>query len=59
MKSHIVDLNVDEFIVETKEAYLFKINGKRVWLPKSQIEFDEEDRVVSMPERMAIDKELV
>lgn len=55
----IVDLEVDEWITDTEKAYLFVINGKRVWLPKSQIEFDEEDRIVSMPERMAIDRELV
>lgn len=55
----VVDLEVDRWLTETPLAYLFVINGKRVWLPKSQIEFDEQDSIVTMPERMAIDRELV
>lgn len=56
---HIVELEVDDWIAETDKAYLVVINGVKVWLPKSQCEFDENDAIMSMPESLAIDRELI
>lgn len=58
-QNKIVDVEVDRWLTETPQALLLVINGKRVWLPKSQVEFNEEDGTVSMPEYYAIDKELI
>ena len=46
-----------------QEAYLraFRFfDGTRVvWLPKSQVEWDADDRTMAMPEWLAKDKELI
>lgn len=42
-----------------KKAILFRIEGKDVWLPRSQIEVDEDQKMVTMPEWLATEKELV
>lgn len=55
----LVDLTVDRWLTETDKAWLLIVNGKRVWLAKSQCEFDEDEGIVTMPESQAIDKELV
>jgi hypothetical protein len=55
----LVDLEYDEIKHETEKAYLFVIDGKDVWLPKSVVQVNETDKEVTMPESMAIDKELV
>lgn len=47
---------------QTERAVLFSIDGERdhaTWLPRSQIEIHDDDGVISLPERLAIEKELV
>jgi hypothetical protein len=55
----LVDLEYDEIKHETEKAYLFVIDGKDVWLPKSVVQINETDKEVTLPESLAIDKELV
>lgn len=55
----LVDLEVDRWVAETPRAFIVVINGKRVMLPKQFCEFDENDAVMTMPEWLAIDRELV
>jgi hypothetical protein len=43
----------------TEKAYRFYDGKITVWLPKSQCEWDEESHVMTMPEWLAIEKELV
>jgi hypothetical protein len=53
---------VDEVLTETNKAVLVKIDEDELWLPKSQIELDENSNgvsVVQLPEWLAIDKGLV
>jgi len=38
---------------ETEAAILFVIDGEEIWLPKSQIEYDSQDKVVIVPEWLA------
>ncbi len=52
----IVSLHAD-YIRETKQAFLFKIDDEEVWLPKSQCDWDGHSSV-SIPEWLAIDKDL-
>lgn len=61
-----VDIEYDyiDFEKETKHAHFVVIedNGldeKAVWLPKSQIEIDENHEVITMPEWLAQEKELI
>jgi len=66
MKARLVDL---ELMVHhaTEKAVLVSDNGNRdeaVWLPRSVIELEREPvagqaQIVTMPERLAIDRELV
>jgi hypothetical protein len=40
-------------------AWLFHNGTTKVWLPKSQCEWDEETKKMTMPEWLAIEKELI
>jgi hypothetical protein len=46
---------------ETEKAYLFSslYEDKEVWLPKSMCEWDEDSKEMTMPEWLAIERELV
>ena len=44
---------------ETDAAYLFRVSHTKVWLPKSQCQWDQPEQVMTMPERLAIERELV
>jgi hypothetical protein len=58
MKSDLVDI-AGEIRNETEKAYQF-FDGKRVvWLPKSQCEWDSDDKTMAMPEWLAKEKELI
>lgn len=43
----------------TEKAYRFYDGKITVWLPKSQVEWDEESHTMTLPEWLAIEKELV
>lgn len=58
MKVELVDI-AGEIKHETEKAYLFYDGSKTVWIPKSQCEWDEMDKVMTMPERVAMDKGLI
>lgn len=58
----IVEITIDKVLTETNKAVLVKIDEDELWLPKSQIELDENSNGVSiaqMPEWLAINKGLV
>ena len=44
---------------ETEKAFLFHDGTKTVWLPKSQCEWDEASRIMTLPEWLALEKELI
>ena len=45
---------------ETERAWLLETeDGKTGWVPKSVVEYDLNDGVFTMPEELAIEKELV
>lgn len=59
-----VEIEVDEVITETDKAYLFSIEGKEVWLPKSSIKDqceDDDENITSVfiSEHLAYDKGLI
>lgn len=58
-KDEIVDLEYEALKARTVSAALFVFGGKDVWLPFSQIEIDEEQQSVTMPEWLAFEKGLI
>lgn len=58
MANRLVDLK-GKFISETERAFRVDFDGRVVWLPKSQVERDETDETYTMPEWLAIEKEIV
>lgn len=57
-RKELVDI-AGEIHGETSAAYRF-FDGKRtVWLPKSQCQWDEDDKTMTMAEWLAKEKELI
>jgi hypothetical protein len=44
---------------ETELAYRFYDGIRIVWIPKSQCEWDQDSKTMTMPEWVALDKELI
>jgi len=67
MKSNLIDVDDHEVIHETPKAYLVWDGESRdddgdkkgIWLPKSQVEYDPYDKVLTMTEQLATEKGLV
>lgn len=57
-EDRIVDLKFDDIIHKTDHAYLFLFGDKEVWLPKSWVEVDKRDKVVSIFQSRAEEKEI-
>ena len=58
MKSDLIDI-AGEIWSETEKAYRFRDGVIVVWLPKSQCEWDPDDKTMAMPEWLAREKGLV
>jgi hypothetical protein len=57
-RSDLVDIS-GEIRLEREKAYLFFDGVREVWLAKSQCQWDPDDKVMTMPEWIALDKELI
>lgn len=59
--TQLCDINYDFIKIDDawRKAVLFAIDGEDVWLPRSQIEISEEDKQVTLPEWLAVEKGLV
>jgi hypothetical protein len=58
MKSDLVYI-AGEIQGETDRAYRFHDGISTVWLPKSQCEWDADDKTMAIPEWLAMEKELI
>ncbi len=60
MKGHLVDID-GELVppYQTDLAWRFSDGTTTVWLPKSQVEWDEDEKIMTMPEWLAQEKELI
>ncbi len=56
-RNELVDLN-GTITAQTDKAVMFSTGDRKVWLPRSQIEIND-DGTVTMPEWLALDKELI
>lgn len=53
-------VEIDAVLVnETEKAVLIDNGTLKVWLPKSQTWYDEDEKVFKMPEWLAMEKELI
>lgn len=57
-KKELVDIAGD-IKDETEKAYRFFDGTRTEWLPKSQCEWDERDKTMTMPEWLALEKGLI
>jgi hypothetical protein len=57
-RSNLVDI-AGELQVETEKAYRFFDGTRTVWLPKSQYQWDPDDKIMTMEEWLAVEKELI
>jgi len=48
----------DELIRETELSWLLKMGDDEIWFPKSKCELDENDKIIVVPEWLAIEKGL-
>lgn len=54
------EFDVEYLLGETDDAWHLELEtGDRVWLPKSQVVFDDDAMVVTVPNWLASDRELV
>lgn len=58
MRSDLVDI-AGSVLGETDRAYRFNDGIRTVWLPKSQCEWDSDDKTMALPEWLAKEKELI
>ncbi len=54
-KSDLIDI-AGQLTAETPNAYRFCDGDKTEWLPKSQCQWDEDDKTMTMPEWLALEK---
>lgn len=57
-RSNLIDIS-GEINGETEKAYRFFDGTKTVWLPKSQCQWDEDAKEMTMEEWLAKDKGLI
>jgi hypothetical protein len=54
------EFNYEKIIKETEKAVLIDLDNKRqIWLPKSQVEFDDNEKIFNIPRNLAENKELI
>lgn len=54
-----VAIHFDELERETEAAFLVAIDGKKYWLPKSQVRMYEKPKKAYIPEWLALQKGLI
>jgi len=46
----------DSILRETEKAYLLEIDGEEVWLPKSHVTLDKQNKEITIPDWLATEK---
>ena len=57
-RDKLVDID-GEIVFETEKAYRFDDGKRTVWLPKSQCEWNKDEKYMTMPTWLAMTKELI
>lgn len=58
LNNDLIDIS-GEIKAETEKAYRFYDGKETVWLPKSQCEWKEEEKTMTMPEWLTMEKGLI
>ena len=58
LNNDLIDIS-GEIKAETERAYRFYDGKETVWLPKSQCDWNEEEKTMTMPEWLAMEKGLI
>jgi len=53
-----MQIQYDELVIETDDAFGLEIDGKLVWLPKSVCPIHEDEKIVDCPDWLAYKKGL-
>jgi hypothetical protein len=59
ISSGLVEVHFDELLEDKLMAIHIRINDKKYWLPKSQIDFRPWSKIVEVPEWLATAKGLI
>jgi hypothetical protein len=59
ISSGMVEVIFDELVENRASAICIKVDDKKYWLPKSQVDFREWSNVVEVPEWLACEKGLL
>jgi hypothetical protein len=59
MADRIIDVEVDGLATQTEKAWCVRHGRKMIWVPKSLAEYDPCDNVITLPEWLAQEKELI
>ena len=58
--NELVDIDYDEIVTSTDDAFLFSIEDKSIWISKSLIDdHDEYNKNFTIPEWLAYKEELI
>ncbi len=58
-QSREVTVDFDHLIRETPHALLVRIDGTDIWLPKACTWLDNDEKTITIPESLAIQKDLI
>lgn len=59
ISSGMVEVHFDELLEDKPLAIHVRVDDKKYWLPKSQVDFREWSNIVEVPEWLAIQKGLI
>lgn len=59
VSNEATEINYDDIEHETDQAVMFNIDNLLVWLPKSQITYDQDELTIELPVWLASEKGLI
>jgi hypothetical protein len=59
MADRLVDVDIDGIKAETEKAWCITVGKVTAWVPKSMVKYNPDDGVFTMPEWLALEKELI
>lgn len=61
MSKHVthVDVDFEQVLEDRGSAVCFEINGEMVWLPAVAIQIDHDNKLVTVPYKLAYNKGLI
>jgi len=57
-RDELLTIDYDALLHEGEMAWLIEIDGRQVWLPKSECELDEDDGTIEVPKWICDEEDL-